>query len=156
MKKRKGSTLGSFILVRGRPKKTISSPVAGRGRSYQTSSSHFRQVPSSCSSDDSDVEVDNQNSPLADSDTPIEVSEAVSAVSKASNISQVMSENRKRDKKYLYSLDTNEELSMLEFLQENPKRWDIKLTDFRRTDKKNKIWDEQSKRWDKTPEYLKG
>ena len=45
---------------------------------------------------------------------------------------------------------------MLEFLQENPMLWDIKLTDFRRTDKKNKIWDEQSKRLDKTPEYLKG
>ena len=47
-------------------------------------------------------------------------------------------------------------MSTLEFLQENPMLWDIKLTDFRRTDKKNKIWDEQSKRLDKTPEYLKG
>lgn len=45
---------------------------------------------------------------------------------------------------------------MLEFLQENPMLWDIKLTDFRRTVKKNKIWDEQRKRLDKTPEYLKG
>ncbi|XP_078322978.1 uncharacterized protein LOC111137035 [Crassostrea virginica] len=47
-------------------------------------------------------------------------------------------------------------MSMLEFLQENSMLWDIKLTDFRRTDKKNKIWDEQSKRLGKTPEYLKG
>ena len=45
---------------------------------------------------------------------------------------------------------------MLEFFQENPMRWGIKLIDCRRRDKKNKIWDEQSKRLDNTPEYLKG
>ena len=156
-KKGRGQPLeASSLSRRGRPKKTISSPVAGRGRSNQISSSLSRQVPSSCSSDHSDVDVDNQNSPLADSDTSLEESEAVSAVSEASNISQVISEKRKRGKKSLYTLDTNEEMSMLEFLQENPMLWDIKLTDFRRTDKKNKIWDEQSKRLDKTPEYLKG
>ena len=45
---------------------------------------------------------------------------------------------------------------MLEFLKETPMLLYIKLTDFRRSDKKNKIWDEHSKRLDKIPEYLKG
>lgn len=45
---------------------------------------------------------------------------------------------------------------MLEFLQENPMLWDIKLTDFRRTDKKNKLWEDQAARLGKTSDYLKG
>ena len=33
---------------------------------------------------------------------------------------------------------------MFEFIQENPLLWDITLIDYRRTDKKKKLWEEQA------------
>ncbi|KAK6173226.1 hypothetical protein SNE40_016715 [Patella caerulea] len=34
--------------------------------------------------------------------------------------------------------------------------WDIKLTDFRMTEKKNKLWEDQGGKLDKTADYLNG
>lgn len=45
---------------------------------------------------------------------------------------------------------------MLEFLQEFPMLWDIKRTDFRRKEKKNKLWEDQGKRMGKPAYYLRG
>lgn len=45
---------------------------------------------------------------------------------------------------------------MLEFLQDNPVLWNVKMTDYRRTDKKGKIWEDQAQRMDKTSELLRG
>ena len=50
---------------------------------------------------------------------------------------------------------------MLEFLQDNHVLWNMKMTDYRRTDKKGKIWEgkiweDQAQRMDKTSELLRG
>jgi len=45
---------------------------------------------------------------------------------------------------------------MLEFLQENPVIWNVKMTDYRRTDKKGKMWEDQATRMGKTSAHLQG
>jgi hypothetical protein len=45
---------------------------------------------------------------------------------------------------------------MLEFIMDNPVLWNVKMTDYRRKDKKDKIWEEQAQQIDKTADTLKG
>ena len=45
---------------------------------------------------------------------------------------------------------------MLEFLQENPIIWDTKKIDYRRTDKKMKLWADKAEELGKTVDHLQG
>ncbi|XP_028404673.1 uncharacterized protein LOC114527224 [Dendronephthya gigantea] len=45
---------------------------------------------------------------------------------------------------------------MLEFIMDNPVLWNVKMTDYRRKDKKEKIWEEQAHQMNKTVDILKG
>lgn len=45
---------------------------------------------------------------------------------------------------------------MCDFLRENAILWDIKRTDYRRVDKKAKLWEDQAKIIGKTVEHLQG
>ena len=45
---------------------------------------------------------------------------------------------------------------MLEFIRDNPVLWNIKMTDYRRKDKKEKIWEDQAQLMEKTADTLKG
>ncbi|XP_028416047.1 uncharacterized protein LOC114539629 [Dendronephthya gigantea] len=66
---------------------------------------------------------------------------------------------RKRAKKNPYNLSATEEELMLEFIMDNPvlwNVWNVKMTDYRRKDKKEKIWEEQTHQMNKTVDILKG
>jgi hypothetical protein len=77
-------------------------------------------------------------------------------VESESSVSSQANERSKRLRKTQYALDSDEEKLMLEFLQENPMLWDIKLTDYRMTGKKNKLWEDQGAKLDKSADYLRG
>ena len=55
-----------------------------------------------------------------------------------------------------FRLSVQDEELMLEFLQDNPVLWNLKMTDYRRTDKKGKILEDQAQRMGKTSELLRG
>ncbi|XP_028396950.1 uncharacterized protein LOC114520816 [Dendronephthya gigantea] len=63
---------------------------------------------------------------------------------------------QKRAKKNPYNLSATEEELMLEFIMDNPVLWNVKMTDYRRKDKKEKIWEEQAHQMNKTVDILKG
>ncbi|XP_054629864.1 uncharacterized protein LOC129179970 isoform X2 [Dunckerocampus dactyliophorus] len=63
---------------------------------------------------------------------------------------------RKRAKKAQFCLDVQEEQIMCNFLRENTILWDIKKTDYRRVDKKAKLWRNQAKAMEKTVKHLQG
>ena len=68
--------------------------------------------------------------------------------------SQVAGKKRKpRKKPRLFKVEQEDE--MLEFLTDNPMLWNLKLTDYRRKDKKERIWEEQAQKMGKTPDELK-
>lgn len=78
------------------------------------------------------------------------------APSQEGSVSGRQPSKQKKVKKSAYPLDENEEKMMLEFLQEHEMLWDIKQTDYRRTDKKGKLWEDQAKLMGKTVEHLQG
>ena len=82
---------------------------------------------------------DDTNNHLSDKDFNAfsEVSMLATAASRAqdSASSQVADYKQKRTRETACCLTGDEKKSMLEFLQENQLVWDIKFTDFRRTDK---------------------
>ena len=45
---------------------------------------------------------------------------------------------------------------MLEFTRDNPVLWNVKMTDYRWKDKKDKIWEDQAQLMEKTADTLKG
>ena len=45
---------------------------------------------------------------------------------------------------------------MLDFIRENPMLWNVKMTDYRNKDKKNKIWNDQAELVGRNSENLKG
>ena len=63
---------------------------------------------------------------------------------------------KKRAKKTVYGLTAPEEETMLEFLHGNPILWNVKLTEYRRVDKKAKLWEDQGKLMGKSSEHLQG
>ncbi|KAJ3584790.1 hypothetical protein NHX12_015285 [Muraenolepis orangiensis] len=79
-----------------------------------------------------------------------------SNASRASTSSQPTLGKRKRAKKTLFCLDVQEEQLMCDFICENAVLWDIKKTDYRRVDKKAKLWEDQAKAMGKTVEHLQG
>lgn len=65
-------------------------------------------------------------------------------------------QKKKRAKKTEFTLNAEQENAMCEFLQENAMLWDTKLTNYRRTDMKSKLWEDQATKLEKTVEHLKG
>ena len=63
---------------------------------------------------------------------------------------------KQRTKRTFCTLEASEELNMLEFIRENPIIWNIKLYDYRRTDKKNKLWEDQAKVMGQNVDYIQG
>jgi len=45
---------------------------------------------------------------------------------------------------------------MLDFLRDNPILWNLKMTDYRRKDKKDKIWEDQAQLMNRDTDLLKG
>ena len=43
---------------------------------------------------------------------------------------------------------------MLEFIRDNPALWNVKMTDYRRKEKKDKIWKDQAQLMEKTADTL--
>jgi hypothetical protein len=79
-----------------------------------------------------------------------------SAVSEAVSISSRPEKKNKRAKKTPCSLNLEEEDQMLDFLRDNPVLWNMKMTDYRRKDKKDKIWEDQAQLMNRTTDTLKG
>ena len=63
---------------------------------------------------------------------------------------------KKRARKNPCNLSIDDEELMLEFIRDNPVLWNIKMTDYRRKDKKDKIWEDQAQLMNKTADTLKG
>lgn len=101
-------------------------------------------------------------SPSDDDDAASNVSRASSVAASTDTLQSLPASQEslptltKRGKKSHFPLDTDQEQLMLEYLQANEMLWDIKQTDYRRVDKKNKLWEEQAKALGKTVEHLQG
>ena len=65
-------------------------------------------------------------------------------------------QRKKRARKTAYTLNPEEEMTVLEFLKENPLLWDIKKIDYRNTAKKDRVWKEQAVTMEKSVEHLQG
>ncbi|CAB4006183.1 Hypothetical predicted protein, partial [Paramuricea clavata] len=83
-----------------------------------------------------------------------------SSVSIDVSISSHLAENKgkmkkKRAKKNPSNLSIAEEELMLEFIMNNHALWNVKMTDYRRKDKKDKILEEQAQQMYKTADTLK-
>jgi len=63
---------------------------------------------------------------------------------------------KRKGKKTQFSLNSQDEQLMCEFLRNNPILWDSRKIDFRRVDKKAIIWENQAKIMGKTAEHLQG
>lgn len=62
----------------------------------------------------------------------------------------VTGKKRKRAKKNSCNISIADEELMLEFILVNPLLWNFKMTDYRRRDKKEKIWEDQAQLMGKT------
>ena len=131
--------------------------AAGRGRSKQPLSDIPPPPPASPERSPSRHSDDDHLSDKESNVSPeVSVIETADPGAQDSSSSLATDEKLKRARKTACCLTDEEENSMLEFLEEHPLLWDIKLTDYRRTDKKNKLWDEQAAKLGKTADYLKG
>ena len=129
-------------MARKTPKNTgKKSPVRGRGRGRKEDPSLPKPSPPRTPSDGED----------AGSNGSRALSGASIAACEASASSQPT-----LAKKTQYCLDFQEEQLMCDFLRDNPCIWDIKKTDYRRVDKKAKLWEDQGKTMAKPVEHLQG
>ena len=80
---------------------------------------------------------------------PLDISQGSSVGSAASTTSSAP-RTTKRARKTACFLPVEDEEMMLEFLRENPSIWNCKLMDYRRSDKKGKMWDDQATLMGKT------
>lgn len=144
------------------PKKKTSS-TRGRGKGKNT--------PSSSSSKPADPPAD---IPAADPDvpersrspTPPRERSRESSVSSSASVAVTPSsrladdkgkkKEKKRAKKNPCNLSIADEELMLEFIRDNPVLWNVKMTDYRRKDKKDKMWEDQAQLMEKTADTLKG
>ena len=62
---------------------------------------------------------------------------------------------KKRAKRNPCNLSIAEKELMLEFIIDNPVLWNVKMTDYRQKDKKDKIWEDQAQLMEKTSDTLK-
>ncbi|XP_051807878.1 FK506-binding protein 5-like [Acanthochromis polyacanthus] len=81
---------------------------------------------------------------------------ASSHSSRAASTSSKHKKKKQRAKKSEFSLNFAEEDQMLDFIRDNPILWNVKLTDYRRKDKKEKLWQEQAELMDRSSETLQG
>ena len=121
---------------------TKKSPGRGRGRKEDPSSP--KPSPSRSPSGGEDA---SSNASRASSGASI--APCVASTSPATLV-------KKRAKKTQFCLDFQEEQLMCDFLRENAMIWDIKKTDYRRVDKKAKLWEDQGKAMGKSVEHLQG
>ena len=70
------------------------------------------------------------------------------------NIRSLPSRNVPKKQYFFYGAE--EEELMCEFLHANPMIWDIKKSDYRRLDKKAKLWEDQANAMGRTMEHLQG
>ena len=121
-------------------------PVGARGRrSARLDSAAERPLPAPSPTDEQD----------AGSNTSRGSSEASRTVCVATN-SPPQALSKKRAKKTPFCLEFHEEQMMCDFLRENAILWDIKKTDYRRVDKKAKLWDDQANVMGKSVPHLQG
>ena len=153
------------------PKKTSSTRGRGKGK----------KTPSASASKPADPPVDILDTPADIVDTPADdepdvaersrsptprersressVSSSVSIdVSTASRLAddKGKKKQKKRAKKNPCNLSIADEELMLEFIRDNPVLWNVKMTEYRRKDKKDKIWEDQAQLMEKTADTLKG
>ena len=121
-------------------------PVGARGRrSARLESAAERPLPEPSTTNEQD----------ACSDTSRSSSEASGTASvAASSLPQAAS--KKRAKRTPFCLEFHEEQMMCDFLRENAILWDIKKTDYRRVDKKAKLWEDQANVLGKSVPHLQG
>ena len=149
------------IIMKMPAKKKVATKGKGKGKKSKTS-----QPPPDEVEDQSSVDL-----PAEDSDTPEgsarSRSQSPSAVpsgsrdtSPASSVSIDASiptkVTKKRAKRKDCSLNLEEQDQMLDFIRDNPMLWNVKMTDYRNKDKKNKIWADQAELMGRTAENLKG
>ena len=53
------------------------------------------------------------------------------------------------------SFNNKQEDLLLDFIRDNPMLWNVKVTDYRRKDKKEKLWSQQAELMNRSPENLK-
>jgi len=131
---------------RGQKNMVKRTPVGARGRrSARLESAAERPLPEPSTSNEQD----------ACSDTSRSSSEASGTASVAAT-SLPQAASKKRAKRTPFCLDFHEEQIMCEFLRENAILWDIKKTDYRRVDKKKKLWEDQANVLGKSVAHLQG
>ncbi|XP_014663104.1 PREDICTED: uncharacterized protein LOC106805847 [Priapulus caudatus] len=131
------------------PKKTLKNAAKksrGRGLGRECKEDSSSPTPSRSPSDGDDA---GSNASRASSVASV-------AASVASTSSQPTLAKKKRARKTQFCLDVQEEQLMCDFLCENVILWDIKKTDYRKVDKKTKLWEDQAKAMGKTVEHLQG
>jgi len=121
-------------------------PVGARGRrSARLESAAERTLPEPSTSNEQDVCSDTSRSSSEASETAF-----------VAAISLPQAAAKKRAKRTPFCLDFEEEQLMCEFLRENAILWDIKKTDYRRVDKKKKLWEDQANALGKSVAHLQG
>ena len=121
-------------------------PVGARGRrSARLESAAEKSLPEA-------LEVHEQDDGSDTSQSSSEASESASVA--ATSVQNALS--KKRAKRTPFCLEFEEEQLMCEFLWENPILWDIKKTDYRRVDKKKKLWEDEANVLGKSVAHLQG
>ena len=127
-------------------KKTSSTRAQGNGKKTRSASSS--------KPDDPPVDVpEHSRSPTPPRQRSHE-SSVSSSVSIAISTSSCLADDKGK-KKNPCNLSIAEEELMLEFIIDNPVLWNVKMTDYRQKDKKDKIWEDQAQLMEKTSDTLK-
>ena len=108
--------------------------------------------------------IESIDSPASNNDLPEEILGATSGPdspvseqeSSPSLQNPTKSEKKSRAKKKDFNLNPEDEDKMLDFIRDNPVLWNLKMTDYRRKDKKAKLWVDQAELMGKSVENLKG
>ena len=157
-------------------KKTASTRGRGKGKKTPSSSSSKpAEPPADIHADITDPPADILDTPTNDepdvpersrSPTPPHERSRESSVSSSVSIDVSTSsrlagdkgqkKKKRRAKKNPCNLSIADEELMLEFIRDNPVLWNVKMTDYRRKDKKDKIWEDQAQLMEKTADTLKG
>lgn len=127
-------------------KKTSSTRARGKGKKTRSASSS--------KPDDPPVDVpEHSRSPTPSRERSRESSVSSSVSIDVSTSSRLADDKGK--KKNPCNLSIAEEELMLEFIIDNPVLWNVKMTDYRQKDKKDKIWEDQAQLMEKTSDTLK-
>ncbi|XP_075338653.1 uncharacterized protein LOC142398502 isoform X3 [Odontesthes bonariensis] len=155
------TSLETFISIMPPKKQSSFARVLGRGKGKKTQESFSpkpAEMPDAPAADELHAS-ERSTSPTPPPDRSRESSVA-SDMSVAASISARLADDKgkkkKRAKKNPCNISIAEEELMLEFMIDNPMLWNVKMTDYRRKDKKNKIWEDQAQLMEKTVDTLKG